>query len=137
MRRLSNGWSVRNMKFIDGKKEIQTDVRMKSGDTNYLRLIPYQYPGRKKCRAQRYNQRIPGKRNLYAHPGFSKTSGYIKQEGQWIAHRGCTGRFQPGIPACSRKAPGIFFRNAEQLFHTYCTETAKHHGFLESKYRRM
>jgi ABC-type antimicrobial peptide transport system permease subunit len=34
----SNSWSVRNMKFINGKKEIQTDVRMKSGDTNYLKL---------------------------------------------------------------------------------------------------
>src|SRR5450432_726952 len=34
----ASGWSARNMKFIDGKKEIQTDVRMKSGDTNYLRL---------------------------------------------------------------------------------------------------
>ena len=34
----SSGWSARNMKFIDGKKEIQTDVRIKSGDTNYLRL---------------------------------------------------------------------------------------------------
>jgi hypothetical protein len=34
----SSGWTDRNMKFIDGKKEIQTDVRMKSGDTNYLRL---------------------------------------------------------------------------------------------------
>jgi len=34
----ANGWSARNMKFIDGKKEIQTDVRQKSGDTNYLRL---------------------------------------------------------------------------------------------------
>jgi putative ABC transport system permease protein len=34
----ASGWSARNMKFIDGKKEIQTDVRQKSGDTNYLRL---------------------------------------------------------------------------------------------------
>jgi hypothetical protein len=34
----SSSWSVRNMKFIDGKKEIQTDVRIKSGDTNYLKL---------------------------------------------------------------------------------------------------
>ena len=34
----ASGWSARNMKFIDGKKEIQTDVRMKFGDTNYLRL---------------------------------------------------------------------------------------------------
>ncbi len=34
----SGGWSARNMKFIDGKKEIHTDVRQKSGDTNYLRL---------------------------------------------------------------------------------------------------
>jgi putative ABC transport system permease protein len=34
----ASGWSARNMKFIDGKKEIQTDVRIKFGDTNYLNL---------------------------------------------------------------------------------------------------
>jgi putative ABC transport system permease protein len=34
----ASGWSARNMKYIDGKKEIQTDVRQKSGDSNYLRL---------------------------------------------------------------------------------------------------
>jgi putative ABC transport system permease protein len=35
----SSGWSTRNMKYKDGKKEIQTDVRQKTGDTNYLRLF--------------------------------------------------------------------------------------------------
>ncbi len=35
----ADGWSANNMKFIDGKKEIQTDVRMKFGDTNYLNLF--------------------------------------------------------------------------------------------------
>lgn len=34
----ASGWSANNMKFVDGKKEVQTDVRMKSGDTNYLKL---------------------------------------------------------------------------------------------------
>ena len=34
----SSGWFTRNMKYKDGKKEIQTDVRQKSGDTNYLSL---------------------------------------------------------------------------------------------------
>jgi putative ABC transport system permease protein len=35
----ASGWSANNMKFIDGKKEIQTDVRIKFGDTNYLNLF--------------------------------------------------------------------------------------------------
>jgi len=34
----SNGWSMSTMTFNDGKKEIQTDVRQKRGDTNYLKL---------------------------------------------------------------------------------------------------
>jgi ABC-type antimicrobial peptide transport system permease subunit len=34
----ASGWSANNMKFINGKKEIQTDVRIKFGDTNYLNL---------------------------------------------------------------------------------------------------
>jgi putative ABC transport system permease protein len=35
----ASGWSANNLKFIDGKKEIQTDVRIKFGDTNYLNLF--------------------------------------------------------------------------------------------------
>jgi putative ABC transport system permease protein len=35
----ASDWSANNMKFIDGKKEIQTDVRIKFGDTNYLNLF--------------------------------------------------------------------------------------------------
>jgi putative ABC transport system permease protein len=34
----SAGWSSRSMKYVDGKKEIETDVRQKYGDTNYLKL---------------------------------------------------------------------------------------------------
>ena len=34
----SNGWSMGTMTFKDGKKEIETDVRFKTGDTNYLKL---------------------------------------------------------------------------------------------------
>jgi putative ABC transport system permease protein len=34
----SNGWSMSTMTFKDGKKEIETDVRQKRGDTNYLKL---------------------------------------------------------------------------------------------------
>jgi hypothetical protein len=35
----ASGWSTQNMNYIDGKKEIRTDVRQKSGDTNYLKLF--------------------------------------------------------------------------------------------------
>jgi len=34
----ANGWSSSSMKYKDGKKEIETDVRQKYGDTNYLKL---------------------------------------------------------------------------------------------------
>jgi putative ABC transport system permease protein len=34
----SDGWSSNVMKYKDGKKEIETDVRIKNGDTNYLKL---------------------------------------------------------------------------------------------------
>jgi putative ABC transport system permease protein len=34
----SDGWSSSSMKYKDGKKEIETDVRQKYGDTNYLKL---------------------------------------------------------------------------------------------------
>jgi ABC-type antimicrobial peptide transport system permease subunit len=35
----ASGWSTQNMEYLDGKKEIRTDVRQKSGDTNYLKLF--------------------------------------------------------------------------------------------------
>jgi len=35
----TNGWSTSTMTFKDGKKEIETDVHQKSGDTNYIRLF--------------------------------------------------------------------------------------------------
>jgi putative ABC transport system permease protein len=34
----ADGWSSTVMKFKDGKKEIETDVRQKNGDTNYLKV---------------------------------------------------------------------------------------------------
>jgi putative ABC transport system permease protein len=34
----ADGWSSSSMKYKDGKKEIETDVRQKYGDTNYLKL---------------------------------------------------------------------------------------------------
>jgi len=34
----AEGWSSQVMKYSDGKKEIETDVRQKYGDTNYLKL---------------------------------------------------------------------------------------------------
>ena len=34
----SDGWSSSSMKYKDGKKEIETDVRQKYGDTNYLKV---------------------------------------------------------------------------------------------------
>src|SRR5579862_2463399 len=34
----SSGWSMSTMTFKDGKKEVETDVRFKSGDSNYLKL---------------------------------------------------------------------------------------------------
>jgi putative ABC transport system permease protein len=34
----ADGWSSNSMKYKDGKKEIETDVRQKYGDTNYLKL---------------------------------------------------------------------------------------------------
>jgi putative ABC transport system permease protein len=34
----ADGWSSSSMKYQDGKKEIETDVRQKNGDTNYLKL---------------------------------------------------------------------------------------------------
>ena len=34
----ADGWSSSSMKYNDGKKEIETDVRQKFGDTNYLKL---------------------------------------------------------------------------------------------------
>jgi putative ABC transport system permease protein len=34
----SNGWSMSTMTFKDGKKEVETDLRVKEGDTNYLKL---------------------------------------------------------------------------------------------------
>jgi len=34
----SDGWSSNDMTFKDGKKNIETDVRQKYGDTNYLKL---------------------------------------------------------------------------------------------------
>ncbi|HLY71374.1 MAG TPA: FtsX-like permease family protein, partial [Puia sp.] len=34
----SGGWSMRTMTFKDGKSEIETDLRIKEGDTNYLKL---------------------------------------------------------------------------------------------------
>jgi ABC-type antimicrobial peptide transport system permease subunit len=34
----ADGWSSSVLKFKDGKKEIETDVRQKNGDTNYLKL---------------------------------------------------------------------------------------------------
>jgi putative ABC transport system permease protein len=34
----SEGWSSSSLKYKDGKKEIETDVRQKNGDTNYLKL---------------------------------------------------------------------------------------------------
>jgi putative ABC transport system permease protein len=34
----ANGWSSSSMKYKDGKKEVETDVRQKYGDTNYLKL---------------------------------------------------------------------------------------------------
>ncbi len=34
----ADGWSSGSMKYKDGKKEIETDVRQKNGDTNYLKL---------------------------------------------------------------------------------------------------
>jgi len=34
----ANGWSSSSMKYKDGKKELETDVRQKYGDTNYLKL---------------------------------------------------------------------------------------------------
>lgn len=33
-----SGWSSSSMKYKDGKKELETDVRQKYGDTNYLKL---------------------------------------------------------------------------------------------------
>ena len=38
IRRQPDGWSSSSMKYKDGKKEIETDVRQKYGDTNYLKL---------------------------------------------------------------------------------------------------
>ncbi|HWB26136.1 MAG TPA: FtsX-like permease family protein [Chitinophagaceae bacterium] len=35
----TNGWSTSTMTYKDGKKEIETDVHQKSGDTNYLKLF--------------------------------------------------------------------------------------------------
>jgi putative ABC transport system permease protein len=34
----SEGWSSNSLKYKDGKKEIETDVRLKFGDTNYLKV---------------------------------------------------------------------------------------------------
>ncbi|HEY2347550.1 MAG TPA: FtsX-like permease family protein, partial [Puia sp.] len=34
----SGNWSSSDMKYKDGKKEFETDVRQKNGDTNYLKL---------------------------------------------------------------------------------------------------
>jgi len=34
----TNGWSTSTMTYKDGKKEIETDVHQKDGDTNYLKL---------------------------------------------------------------------------------------------------
>jgi putative ABC transport system permease protein len=34
----SDGWSSQGLKYKDGKKEIETDVRLKFGDTNYLNI---------------------------------------------------------------------------------------------------
>ncbi len=34
----SSGWNMSTMKYQDGKKEIETDVRQKHGDSNYLKL---------------------------------------------------------------------------------------------------
>ena len=34
----ADGWSSDGLKFSDGKKEVVTDVRLKYGDTNYLKL---------------------------------------------------------------------------------------------------
>ncbi len=34
----ADGWSSSSMKYKEGKKEIETDVRQKYGDTNYLKL---------------------------------------------------------------------------------------------------
>jgi putative ABC transport system permease protein len=34
----SNGWNMTTMSYKDGKKEIETEVRLKMGDTNYLKL---------------------------------------------------------------------------------------------------
>jgi putative ABC transport system permease protein len=35
----TGGWATSTMTYKDGKKEIETDVEQKSGDTNYLRLF--------------------------------------------------------------------------------------------------
>ena len=34
----STSWSIRTMKYTDGKKDIETQVRQKDGDTNYIKL---------------------------------------------------------------------------------------------------
>jgi putative ABC transport system permease protein len=34
----STGWSMSTLTFKDGKKEIETDLRLKVGDTNYLKI---------------------------------------------------------------------------------------------------
>ncbi len=96
----ASGWSARNMKFIEGKKEIQTDVRQKSGDTNYLRLYHINILAGRNIEASDTTKEYLVNETYLHILGFHKPADILNKQVNGYAYRWCDCGFQPGIFAC-------------------------------------
>ncbi len=93
----ASGWSARNMKFIEGKKEIQTDVRQKSGDTNYLRLYHINILAGRNVEASDTTKEYLVNETYLHILGFHKPADILNKQVNGMPVVGVIGGFQPGI----------------------------------------